>query len=147
MKFTVGDIIKITKEGSHEFELGDRCVVVERSLDSTKAKVRKIGTGIQHTISDEEATLVASVERDAPDPIYTRDEAAALIELFEDILEQNEISVPSPEDDDRDPDNMIGLYGSTYFVLLDDVEVALQDLLNRHTSNTEIIIDEFSGTA
>lgn len=54
--------------------------------------------------------------------IYTRDEAARIIEMFEDILVANGISVPSPEDNDRDPDDKLGLYGSVYSDLLDKVE-------------------------
>ena len=54
--------------------------------------------------------------------IYTHDEAALIIERFENILSQYGIHVPSPEDDDRDEDDMVGLYGSTYGNLLDDTE-------------------------
>lgn len=78
--------------------------------------------------------------------IYTHDEAMLLVEMFDDILIQYDISVPSPEDDDRDPDNLLGLYGSTYGNLLDAVEDYLIDLLNRHTPSTQIIIDKFSGS-
>jgi hypothetical protein len=78
--------------------------------------------------------------------IYTHDEAARLLEMFEDVLSANNIHVPSPEDDDRDEDDMIGLYGSTYSDLLDAVEEHLVDILNRHTSECEVIRDVFSGT-
>lgn len=78
--------------------------------------------------------------------IYTHDEAMLLVEMFDDILIQYNISVPSPEDDDRDPDNLLGLYGSTYGNLLDAVEDYLIDLLNRHTPSTQVIIDKFSGS-
>lgn len=78
--------------------------------------------------------------------IYTHDEAMLLVEMFDDILVQCDISVPSPEDDDRDPDNLLGLYGSTYGNLLDAVEAYLIDLLNRHTPSTQVIIDKFSGS-
>lgn len=78
--------------------------------------------------------------------IYTHDEAMLLVEMFDDILIQYDISVPSPEDDDRDPDNLLGLYGSTYGNLLDAVEDYLIDLLNRHTPSTQVIIDKFSGS-
>lgn len=78
--------------------------------------------------------------------IYTHDEAMLLVEMFDDILIQYNISVPSPEEDDRDPDNLLGLYGSTYGNLLDAVEDYLIDLLNRHTPSTQVIIDKFSGS-
>ena len=40
------------------------------------------------------------------------------------------IHVPSPEDDEREPDDLIGLYGSTYSELLDDIESRLIDLIS-----------------
>lgn len=80
-----------------------------------------------------------------PVPIYTHDEAAGIVELFEDILSQYDIHVPSPEDNDRDEDNMVGLYGSTYSDLLDNVEAALIDLLARHKDDAAIVPYMFSG--
>ena len=44
--------------------------------------------------------------------IYTRDEAGLIVEKFEDILSQYDIRIPSSEDDEREEDNMVGLYGS-----------------------------------
>lgn len=69
--------------------------------------------------------------------IYTRNEAAQIVELFENVLNDYDITVPSPEDDDRELDNKAALYGSVYFDLLDDIENYLIDMLNR--SNAEII--------
>lgn len=37
--------------------------------------------------------------------IYTRDEAMLFVEMFEDVLDTYNIKVPSPEDDEREPDN------------------------------------------
>lgn len=81
----------------------------------------------------------------ANDKIYTHDEAMLIVEMFEYILAQHNIKVPSPEDDGREPENDIGLYGSTYSNLLDNVENKLIEILERHTFNTEVIRDEFSG--
>ena len=78
--------------------------------------------------------------------IYTHDEAMLIVELFEDILTQHNIKVPSPEDDEREPDNNAALYGSIYSDLLDSVEDKLIEILERHTLNTKVIRDEFSGT-
>lgn len=77
--------------------------------------------------------------------IYTHDEAMQIIEMFENVLSEHNIKVPSPEDDEREPDD-VGLYGSTYSDLLDEVEAKLLDLLARHTPEAEIIEGEFSGT-
>ena len=51
--------------------------------------------------------------------IYTRDEAMLIVEMFEDVLDTYNIKVPSPEDDEREPDNEAKLYGSVYSDLLD----------------------------
>ena len=64
--------------------------------------------------------------------IYTHDEAMLILEAFEGVLSRYDISVPSPEDYDRDPEDMVGLYGSTYSDLLDYVEYRLITLLEKH---------------
>lgn len=86
------------------------------------------------------------------EPIYTRDEAADIVEMFEKILFENEISIPSPEDDERDPDDKLGLYGSVYYDLLDAVESRLLRIIIRRgphgdtfKSFAEVIPGEFSG--
>lgn len=76
--------------------------------------------------------------------IYTRDIAAKIVERFDDVLSSYDISVPSPEDDDRDEDNMVGLYGSTYYDLLDEIEHDIIELLNDVTKR-EIVSYQFSG--
>ena len=78
--------------------------------------------------------------------IYTHDEAALLVEIFEEILESNGIIVPSPEDDEKEHDNGAVLYGSVYSDLLDEVESRVIELLERHDSDSQVIPYEFSGT-
>lgn len=78
--------------------------------------------------------------------IYTRDEASIIVDIFESALTKYDISVPSPEDDEREPDNMVGLYGSTYFDVLDAVEEQLCSLLARYRRGEKITECEFSGT-
>ena len=80
------------------------------------------------------------------DKVYTHDEAAMIIEMFEHVLDENDITIPSPEDDEREADNAARLYGSTYYELLDNVEVALINLLNKHNAETDVIRGLFSGT-
>lgn len=77
--------------------------------------------------------------------IYTRDEAMQIIELFEDVLSEYNIKVPSPEDDEREPDNDAALYGSTYSDLLDIVERRLIDMLYDHGPDVTVVTDMFSG--
>lgn len=84
-------------------------------------------------------------------PIYTRDEAAKIVEMFEDILVENDISIPSPEDDERDPEDNLGLYGSTYSELLDGVEEVLKSMILRRGGSGEkdplnwAVFGKFSG--
>ena len=42
--------------------------------------------------------------------IYTHDEAARIVELFEDVLDEYGIKVPSPEDGAREPDTAVVKY-------------------------------------
>jgi len=77
--------------------------------------------------------------------IYTRDIAAQIIELFENILEENGIIIPSPEDDEKEDDNKACLYGSVYSDLLDSVEEIIVDTTIYVQEGNEVITDEFSG--
>lgn len=77
--------------------------------------------------------------------IYTHDEAARIVDAFEKILSRHNIYVPSPEDEDREEDNMVGLYGSTYSDLLDYVEDRLIDVIDTAKTGAEVVVGEFSG--
>lgn len=78
--------------------------------------------------------------------IYTHDEALIIVEAFENVLDRYDIHVPSPEDDEREPDNMAGLYGTTYSDLLDEVEIILCNMLTRCKRGDKIVNFVFSGT-
>lgn len=82
-----------------------------------------------------------------PRAIYTHDEAAIILEMFERVLDRFDITVPSPEDDDREADNKARLYGSVYADLLFEVEDSLINMLRNHTDATTVIEDVFSGCA
>lgn len=77
--------------------------------------------------------------------VYTHDEATIIVGMFEDILSKYNIHIPSPEDDDRDKDDMVGLYGTTYSNLLDSVEDRIQDIIERVKDNSTIVYGEYSG--
>lgn len=82
--------------------------------------------------------------------IYTHDEAARIVDLFEEILIKKGICVPSPEDDERGEDNMLGLYGTTYGDLLDAVEDNLAEILlnvRDYDGNVIVVTGVFSGNA
>lgn len=89
---------------------------------------------------------MSDVRKPQSGAIYTRDEAMLIVEMFENVLDTYNIKVPSPEDDEREPDNEAKLYGSVYSDLLDNVEASLIELLEKHDEDTEIVTDEFSGT-
>ena len=78
--------------------------------------------------------------------IYTHDEATRILEMFEDILEKHNICVPSQDDKEREEDNMVGLYGSTYSDLLDEVEEKLIEIINDCKKGYEVVQYEYSGT-
>lgn len=78
--------------------------------------------------------------------IYTHDEATRFISEFESILSEYDIHIPSPEDDDREPDDMVGLYGSTYDQLLNTIEEYIIDILDRRDNGDEVVKYEYSGT-
>ena len=78
--------------------------------------------------------------------IYTHDEAARIVDLLEEVLSRYDIHVPSPEDDEREKDNTVGLYGSTYSDLLDQVEAHIIDLIKKAELPHETVTYEFSGT-
>lgn len=79
------------------------------------------------------------------DAIYTRDLAADIVELFENILDEHNIKIPSPEDDEREEDNEAKLYGSTYYDLLDYAEYILIGVAKRAQAGAKIITDTFGG--
>lgn len=76
--------------------------------------------------------------------IYTHDIASQIVDAFEDILCQNGIKVPSPEDDEREEDNAAALYGSVYSDLMDEVEWILIEMLNK-AKYAEVVTYEYSG--
>ena len=77
--------------------------------------------------------------------IYTHDEAARIVELFEDVLDEYGIKVPSPEDGERGFDNKAKLYGSVYWSLMDGVEERIIKLLQAHEPDTAVVKYEYSG--
>lgn len=79
------------------------------------------------------------------DTIFTRNQAANIVDLFEDLLEQNGITLPSPEDDEKEPDNDARIYGSVYYGLVDGIEAILVDIAERAKANADIVSNVFSG--
>lgn len=57
--------------------------------------------------------------------IHTHNVVSDILEEFENILDKYDITIPSPEDEDREDDNCARLYGSVYSDLMDAVEYIL----------------------
>ena len=79
------------------------------------------------------------------DKIYTHEEAANIVDIFEEVLSDYGIRVPSPEDDDRDPDTSASLYGSVYSELLDEVEDRLLCIIERVQAGDKVVEYVFEG--
>lgn len=77
--------------------------------------------------------------------IYTHEEATRFISEFEKILSEHDIHMPSPEDDERESDNMVGLYGSTYDQLLNTIEEYIIDILDRRDNGDEVVKYTYEG--
>ena len=75
--------------------------------------------------------------------IYIRNETANILEIFDDVLVENGIKVPSPEDDDRGEDNEAALYGSVYYDLFDEVEYILMHIVEQVRTGEEVITDRW----
>ena len=78
-------------------------------------------------------------------PIYIEDEAAAIVELFDDLLVDNGIKVPSPDDDQRDEDNEAALYGETYYMLTENIAERILEIIDRAKNGADVIEGELSG--
>lgn len=79
--------------------------------------------------------------------IYTHDIAAIIVEKFEDVLDEQGVTLTSPEDDEKEPGNEARLYGSTYDELLDTTEnIIIETLDKAGVSKDGYIPYEFSGT-
>ena len=64
--------------------------------------------------------------------VYTHDLAAVCIEEFENLLESQNITLSSPEDTEKDPENKASIYGSTYSTLLENIENILITTCEKH---------------
>lgn len=83
-------------------------------------------------------------KKNQQEPVYTHDLAAECVELFENILDAQDVTLTSPEDDEKEEGNGARLYGSTYSELLDNVEDIFVVLLKKY--GVPFVEDEFSGT-
>ncbi len=69
----------------------------------------------------------------------THNAATDIVEVFENILDKYNITIPSPEDNERGEDNAARLYGSVYSNLLDEIEGMLIAYISEAKDADEII--------
>lgn len=75
--------------------------------------------------------------------VYIMNETADILDMFDDVLVDNGIKVPSPEDDDREEDNEAALYGSVYWTLFERLENALTDITEKVKAGEEVVANEW----
>lgn len=75
--------------------------------------------------------------------VYILNETADILDMFDDVLVDNGIKVPSPEDDDREEDNEAALYGSVYWTLFERLENALTDITEKVKAGEEVVANEW----
>lgn len=92
---------------------------------------------------EEEDEITSADGVDDPAPVYTHNEAADIVEMFEDLLITNDLKIPSPEDDERDPDDQLGLYGTPYSELLDAIEERIIKIAARIANGASVVPYEF----
>ena len=117
--------------------LSQHIMNAQRYLDATKTMLNAIAYD-----------CIAGHESRDPDngAIYTHDAAMTIVESFEHLLVKHNVYIPSPEDDERDPDDKVGLYGSVYSDLLDEIESLLCGIIHRAQDGAKIVEGAFSGT-
>lgn len=91
------------------------------------------------------AGLTEAGGEDEPKTIYTHEEAADICEMFEGVLDRYDITIPSPEDDDREEGNGARLYGSVWSGLQEDVEARLVEIIGRVKNGEAVVQDEYGS--
>ena len=75
--------------------------------------------------------------------VYIMNETADILDMFDDMLVDNGIKVPSPEDDERGENNEAALYGSVYWTLFERLENALLDIVEKVKAGEEVVTEEW----
>lgn len=73
--------------------------------------------------------------------VYIKNETANILDMFDDMLSENGIKVPSPEDDEREEDNEAALYGSVYYDLFDEIEYILTHIVEQVQAGEKVVTD------
>lgn len=77
--------------------------------------------------------------------VRARQYAQSICELFEDILEKHDITIPDPDLDSKGEDEEAArIYGETYFNLEDDITDMITNMVNRiKREDVEVISDTY----
>lgn len=115
---------------------------VKRGEDAKKHLSGKL---YKELLNDTEKIFTEMMEeKPEGEAVYTHDLAALCVELFEDVLDDYDVTLTSPEDDEKEEDNGARLYGSTYSELLDFAEDIFIEFAE--SQGIEFVEGEFSGT-
>lgn len=77
--------------------------------------------------------------------IGLRSYAHSIVELFENVLDEKDITISSVDDDQKEPDNCARLYGMEYATLEDAVAGVLQGFGKRILEETDpVLIDSYN---
>lgn len=132
---------------SHEDGTYDVFIATENSSGAYYPKIdaNTIGVKVAGLIDslEEKAAGKSYLKVNAADTVSTHNIAADIVEMFEDILENNDVTIPSPEDDEKEEDNSARLYGSVYSNLLDSVENILVAALEAFKEKQEYVQGQF----
>lgn len=71
--------------------------------------------------------------------VHTHNITSDIICEMEKVLDRYDITVPSPEDDERGKDNCARLYGTVYSDLVDNIETILIELCNKVMNGSKVI--------
>lgn len=81
--------------------------------------------------------------------VYTHDEASRIIVMFEDLLEVNDMKIPSVDDGidyEIDDEERSPIYGTEYSNLQDEIEGLLKLIIWRVQHGYDVVTDEYGGT-
>lgn len=75
-------------------------------------------------------------------PVYTREVAKDIVELFEDLLDKYDIDIPDEDREGYGSDDQARLFGTTWDTLVTDVECMIIELMER--TGTDYKADKYN---
>ena len=75
--------------------------------------------------------------------VKLRPYACDILELFEDVLDKHNITIPDEDDDQKEPGNNVRIYGMTSARLEDDIAAVLYEFAEEISNKEVEIVDSF----